>query len=86
MAYKDKLFKIDDCFGVDVIGHYADVGAGGDMTEAGLAELDADDVEDEKTVEERLADILRLSAERTMSVSGPYYLINSKDCMFKLVE
>ena len=41
---------------------------------------------DEKAIEERLTELLRISASHTMSVSGPYYLINSVDRKFKMVE
>ena len=86
LAYKDKLFLINDVFDVVACKHFADIGSGGDLTHAGLIELDADDVRDEKTIEERLADLLRISASRTMSVSGPYYIINTADRKFKMTE
>lgn len=86
LAYKDKLFRIDNVFDVEVCGHFAEIGSGGDLTHAGLIELDADDVRDEKVIEARLADLLRISASRTMSVSSPYYLVNTADRKFKMVE
>jgi ATP-dependent protease HslVU (ClpYQ) peptidase subunit len=86
LAYKDKLFVIDDVFDVVACEHFADIGSGGDLTHAGLIELDADDIQDEKAIEERLTELLRISASHTMSVSGPYYLINSVDRKFKMVE
>ena len=86
LAYKDKLFRIDGVFDVEVLGHFAEVGSGGDLTHAGLCELDAADIQDERIIEERLTELLRISASRTMSVSGPYYLINSVDHKFKIAE
>jgi ATP-dependent protease HslVU (ClpYQ) peptidase subunit len=86
LAYKDKFFQIDTVFDVEVHEHFAEIGSGGDLTHAGLIELDADEIQDEKAIEERLTELLRLSASRTMSVSGPYYLINSVDRKFKMVE
>ena len=86
LAYKDKLFRIDGVFDVEVLGHFAEVGSGGDLTHAGLCELDAADIQDERVIEERLTELLRISASRTMSVSGPYYLINSVDRKFKIAE
>ncbi len=86
LAYKDKLFQIDEVFDVGVRNHYAEIGSGGDLTNAGLFELDADDVNDEKIIEERLVDLLRISSKRVMSVSGPYYLINSIDREYKIVK
>jgi ATP-dependent protease HslVU (ClpYQ) peptidase subunit len=86
LAYKDKLFVIDGVFDVEVHEHFAEIGSGGDLTHAGLIELDADGIQDEKAIEERLTDLLRISASRTMSVSGPYYIINTADCKFKMVE
>lgn len=86
LAYKDKLFVINDVFDVVACEHFADIGSGGDLTHAGLVELDADDIQDEKAIEERLTDLLRISASRTMSVSGPYYIINTADRKFKMTE
>lgn len=86
LAYKDKLFRIDGVFDVEVIEHFAEVGSGGDLTHAGLCELDVADIQDEQLIEERLTELLRISASRTMSVSGPYYLINSVDRKFKIAE
>ena len=86
LAYKDKLFVINEVFDVEVHDHFAEIGSGGNLTHAGLIELDAEDIQDEKAIEARLTDTLRISASRTMSVSGPYYLINTSDCKFKMVE
>ena len=86
LAYKDKLFQIDNVFDVEVHEHYAEIGSGGDLTHAGLIELDADEVQDKKVIEERLVDLLRIPANRIMSVSGPYCLIDSAECEYKIVE
>ena len=86
LAYKDKLFQIDGAFNVAVLEHYADIGAGGDLTLAGLIELDAEEVCDSKTVEDRLVELLRISSHRIMSVSGPYYLIDTESQKIKMVQ
>ena len=86
LAYKDKLFRIYDAFEAEVLGHFAEIGSGGDLTHAGLCELDTADIQDERMIEERLTELLRIAASRTMSVSGPYYLINSVDRKFKIAE
>ncbi|MBE6577810.1 MAG: hypothetical protein E7653_06705 [Ruminococcaceae bacterium] len=86
LAYKDKLFQIDSVFDVTVHDHFAEIGSGGSMTHAGLCELDAADIRDKQDIEERLTDMLRISASRAMSVSGPYYLIDSVDLKYKIAE
>ena len=86
LAYKDKLFQIDDVFDVQVLNHYAEIGSGGDLTLAGLVELDVEDVQDEQVIEKRLVDLLRISAARIMSVSGPYVLIDTEKQTFKMTD
>ena len=86
LAYKDKLFQIYDVFDVQVLNHYAEIGSGGDLTLAGLVELDTEDVQDEQVIEKRLVDLLRISAARIMSVSGPYVLIDTEKQTFKITD
>ena len=86
LAYKDKLFQIYDVFDVQVLNHYAEIGSGGDLTLSGLVELDAEDVQDEQVIEKRLVDLLRISAARIMSVSGPYVLIDTEKQTFKITD
>ena len=86
MAYKDKLFQIDGVFDVEVLNHYAEIGSGGDLTLAGLIELDVGDEHDGQIIENRLADLLCIASSRIMSVSGPYYVIDTEDQTFKIVQ
>ena len=86
LAYKDKLFQIYDVFDVQVLSHYAEIGSGGDLTLAGLVELDTEEVQDEQVIEKRLVDLLRISAARIMSVSGPYVLIDTEKQTFKITD
>ena len=86
LAYKDKLFQIYDVFDVQVLNHYAEIGSGGDLTLAGLVELDTEEVQDEQVIEKRLVDLLRISAARIMSVSGPYVLIDTEKQTFKITD
>ena len=83
LAYKDKMFLIESAFDVKVIEHYAEIGSGGDLTLAGLMELDAEDTCDDTEIEKRLVDMIRIASSRIMSVSGPYFLINTADRTFK---
>lgn len=86
LAYKDKLFQIDGVFDVEVLNHYAEIGSGGDLTLAGLIELDAGNEHDGQIIEDRLVELLRIAASRIMSVSGPYYMIDTEDQKFKMVQ
>ena len=79
LAYKDKLFKIHSVFDVDVVGHYAEIGSGGDLALAGLDELDSEELEDGVEINKRLVELLRIASSRIMSVSGPFYLIDTAD-------
>lgn len=86
LAYKDKLFQIDGVFDVEVLNHYAEIGSGGDLTLAGLIELDSDDERDGQIIEDRLVELMRIASSRIMSVSSPYYLIDTKDQTFKMLH
>ena len=86
LAYKDKLFRIYGAFESEVLNHYAEIGSGGDLTLAGLVALDDEDESSGDTIGLRLVELLRIASSRVMSVSGPYYLIDTKDQRFKMVE
>ena len=86
LAYKDKLFRICGTFESEVLNHYAEIGSGGALTLAGLVALDDEDESCGEAIELRLVELLRIASSRVMSVSGPYYLIDTKDQTFKMVE
>lgn len=86
LAYKDKLFLIGGAFDVEILTHYAGIGSGRDLALAGLIELDAEDDCDGPMIEERIVELLRITSSRIMSVSGPYYLIDTEDQEFKMFE
>ena len=86
LAYKDKIFLIDSDFDVTVLEHYVSVGSGADLTRAGLAELDAEDVSDSEMIENRLLELLRISASYVKSVGAPFYLIDTENLEYKLAQ
>ena len=86
LAYKDKMFTIDNVFDVMAFDHYVAAGSGTDMVVAGLADLDSSEVTDSSEIEARLTDILRIPARYTQSVSGPYCLIDTSSLEYKLVD
>lgn len=81
IAYKDKLFLIDGEFDVTTLEHYAAIGSGSDATLAGLEKIDP-----EKSISMQLIDILKVSASRRHSVSGPYYIIDTEEQAFKVID
>ena len=85
IAYRDRLFWIPKSATVVTINHYVSAGAGDDVAFPGLMKLDGEDVNDDE-VYERLAEILRVTAERRTSVSAPFFLIDTESKEFKIVK
>ena len=86
LAYKDKLFEISDVFATVVIEHYDAIGSGARIAMAGLRALDAEPELDGETINKRLVDILRISASHTRSVDAPFFLIDTQDLTYRLIE
>ena len=86
LAHRDKLFLMNGVFDVTEVTHYAAIGSGNDMALAGLCALDAEEISDEKIIEDRLAEILRISASHDVAVSGPYFLIDTVGQNYKMVH
>ena len=86
LAYRDKLFRITNTGEVIGIEHYVSIGSGEHLAYVELDRLDREDVSDEDVIRDRLADCLHICAKYRMSVSAPFYLIDSEAKEYRLVE
>ena len=81
VAYRDKLFAINNEFYVYRYTTYQVNGKAYDYAAYALANLD-----DEKDVEEQLADVLRLTAKRNVTVGAPFVTTNTESMKFMFWE
>ena len=81
VAYRDKLFAISSEFYVYRYTTYQVNGKAYDYAAYALANLD-----DEKDVEEQLADVLRFTAKRNVTVGAPFVTTNTDGKEFRFWE
>lgn len=86
IAYKDKMFLLNDVFDVTAIDHFVGIGSGSNFTTVGLSLLDEKEISDDREINEALTEILRISVSRCRSVGAPFYLIDTATQEFTLAE
>ena len=86
LAHANQMFLIDKYFAVDVVGHYAAIGSGDEVAMAGLMLLDGENLTEDEVIQNKMAQILSLSASRISSVSGPFYVIDTANQEYKLIR
>ena len=79
LAYKDKLFVINERLGVVVVEHYAAIGAGDDFVQYGLSHMDKT-----RPIQGEIKRLLRLAATCCASVGAPFAFVDTLSRKIKL--
>lgn len=80
LAYKDKLYRIDQYLNVLNMNEYDKTGAGDDLVDYAVLSTKG------LPVKERLIKALVASARRTDSVSGPFVLIDTQNLEYEVIN
>ena len=81
LAFKDKLFEINQDFKVYRFKDYRTTGCGANAIVYGLSKL-----EKTKPINAQILRLLKLSEKQDSGVSGPFVFVDTKDLNFKVKE
>lgn len=81
LAFKDKLFKINDKFVVTNINKFVSIGIGEDFVNYALYNIDY-----KKEINEQLKQAMKISGKYCPGIGAPFIFINTKDLTFTKEE